>query len=159
MFSVRLRRGWKTRIRDLESTGLIHQQERTNVTDREVQAISQFLREFGYLGCFDIAQRRADRDITKMSEEQVAQKVLDIREAWRQEGLDVDRLYAVALMAHHYHADRYKCLPACCRPWGEIKPVMPPGRGSPLTMAQLDRAMAGAVLIPGTNQKLIDSGA
>ena len=48
------------------------------MTDREVQAISQFLREFGYLGCFDIAQRRADRAITKMSEEQVAQKVLDI---------------------------------------------------------------------------------
>jgi len=56
------------------------------VTDREVQAISQFLREFGYLGCFDIAQRRADRDITKMSEEQVAQKVLDIREAWTRRG-------------------------------------------------------------------------
>jgi hypothetical protein len=129
------------------------------MTDREVLAIKQFLEIFGYLGCFQISQRRADRPITNMSEEQVAQKVLDIREAWRREGLDVDRLYAVALMAHHYNADRYRCLPACCRPWGEINPVMPPGRGSPLTMAQLDRAMAGAVPIPGTNQKLIDSGA
>jgi hypothetical protein len=44
-------------------------------------------------------------------------------------------------------------------PWGEIKPVMPPRRGSPLTMAQFDRAQAGAVPIPGTNQTLIDSGA
>jgi hypothetical protein len=98
------------------------------MTDREVQAIKQFLQEFGYLGCFQIAQRRADRDIMKMSEEQVAQKVLDIRAAWALEGLDVDRLYAVALMTHHYNADRYKWLPACCRPWGEIQPVMPPGR-------------------------------
>ncbi len=127
------------------------------MTDREVHAIKQFLQEFGYLGCFQISQRRADRDITKMSEEQVAQKVLDIREAWRQEGLDVDRLYAVALMAHHYNADRYKCLPACCRPWGEIKPVMPPGRGSPLTMAQFDQARMRAVPIPGTGQTLIDT--
>jgi hypothetical protein len=89
------------------------------MTDREVQAIKQFLQEFGYLGCFQIAQRRADRDIMKMSEEQVAQKVLDIRAAWALEGLDVDRLYAVVLMAHHYNADRYKCLPGCCRPRGE----------------------------------------
>lgn len=130
------------------------------MTDREVDVIKTFLKTFGYLGCFHIAQRRGDRDIMKMSEEQVAQKVLDIREAWRQEGLDVDRLYAVALMAHHYRADRWKCLPACCRPWGDINPVMPPGRGSPLTMAQLDRAQAGAVPIPGTGGiTLIDSGA
>lgn len=87
----------------------------------------------------------------KISEADVAQKVLDIREAWRQEGLDVDRLYAVALMAHHYHADRYKCLPACCRPCGDIEAVMPPGPGAPLTNAQLDQAIMRAVSIGRPN--------
>jgi hypothetical protein len=85
--------------------------------------------------------------------------VLDMREAWAREGLDVERIFKVAIMAHQYQADQWVCLPACCRPWGDLEPVMPPGRGSPLTMAQFDRAQAGAVPIPGTNQTLIDSGA
>lgn len=126
------------------------------MTDREVEAITQFLKKFGYLGCFEISQRRAVR---KLSEQEIAQTVLDMREAWAREGLDVDRIFKVAVMAHQYQADQWVCLPACCRPWGDLDPVMPPGRGSPLTMAQFDRARAGAVPIPGTNQTLIDSGA
>lgn len=112
---------------------------------------------FGYLGCLQIAHRRATRAISEMSEEQVAQKILDIREGWRREGLDVERIYKVAVLAHHYRADRWKCLPACCRPWGDIEPVMPPGPGAPLTMAQLDQAMMRAVPIPGTGVNLIDT--
>jgi hypothetical protein len=69
------------------------------MTDREVQATKQFLQEFGYLGCFQIAQRRADRDIM----------------AGPRRGLRAP-------------TPPCKCLPACCRPWGELQPVMPPGR-------------------------------
>ena len=115
------------------------------MTDREVQAIEQFLQKFGYLGCYQIARRHA---VTKMTEEQIAQAVLDIREGWRREGLDVERLYKVAVLAHQYHADQCVCLPACCRPWGEIEPVMAPGSGGPLTMSQLNQAMMRAVPIP-----------
>ncbi len=114
------------------------------MTDREVKAIAQFLETFGYFGCFQIAQRRV---VKKMSEEQIAQAVLHIREDWRREGLDVERLYKVAGLAHHYHADQWVCLPACCRSWGEIDPVMPPGPGSPLTLGQLREAMMRAVPI------------
>ena len=64
-----------------------------------------------------------------MSDDEMAQTVLDVREAWRREGLDVERLYKVAVLAHHYRADQSACLPGCCGPWGEIEPVMPPGPG------------------------------
>jgi hypothetical protein len=98
------------------------------MTDREVQAISQFLLKFGYLGCYQITVCR--RNVEKLSRDQIGQAVLDIREAWKREGLDVERLYKVAVLAHQYRADQDECLPGCCGPWGEIEPVMPPGPGA-----------------------------
>jgi len=82
-----------------------------------------------------------------MSEQEIAQAVLEMREAWAREGLDVERIFKVAVVAHHYRADQEVCLPACCTPWGDVQPVMPPGPGAPLTTAQLDRALARAVPI------------
>ena len=61
------------------------------MTDREVQAISQFLLNFGYLGCYQITVCR--RNVEELSREQIGQAVLDIREAWKREGLDVENLY------------------------------------------------------------------
>lgn len=56
------------------------------MTDREVQAITQFLLKFGYLGCHQIIQCR--RIVEKMSRGQIAEAVLDIRASWKREGLD-----------------------------------------------------------------------
>ena len=117
------------------------------MTDREVQAITQFLQRFGYLGCYQITVCGRTR-VEDMSREQIAQAVLDIREAWRREGLDVERLYKVAVLAHQYRADHHECLPACCGLWGEIEAVMPPGPGAPLTVNQLTQARMRAVRIP-----------
>ena len=116
------------------------------MTDREVQAISKFLLKFGYLGCHQIIQCR--RTVKKLSRDQIGQAVLDFREAWKREGLDVERLYKVAVLAHQYCADQYECLPGCCGPWGEIEPVMPPGPGAVLTVNQLSQARLCAVRIP-----------
>ena len=115
------------------------------MTDREVQAISQVLRTFGHLGCYQITACR--RNVAELSKGQMAQAVLDIREAWKREGLDVERLYKVAVLAHQYHADQSACLPGCCGPWGEIEPVMPPGPGAALTVNQLFQARVRAVAI------------
>src|SRR5712691_7590422 len=81
------------------------------VTDREVQAISQFLLKFGHLGCYHITICRPTKEVKQLSREQIGQVVLDIREAWKREGLDVERLYKVAVLAHQYRADQYACLP------------------------------------------------
>ena len=115
------------------------------MTDREVQAISQFLLKFGYLGCYQITVCRGN--VEKLSRDQIGQAVLDIREAWKREGLDVERLYKVAVLAHQYRADQDECLPGCCGPWGEIEPVMPPGPGAALTVNQLYQARMRAVAI------------
>ena len=115
------------------------------MTDREVQAISQFLLRFGYLGCYQITVCR--RNVETLSRDQIAQEALDIREAWAREGLDVERLYKVAVLAHQYRADQSACLPGCCGPWGEIDPVMPPGPGAALTVNQLYQARVRAVRI------------
>ena len=115
------------------------------MTDREVQAISQFLLKFGYLGCYQITVCRGN--VEKLSRDQIGQAVLDIREAWKREGLDVERLYKVAVLAHQYRADQDECLPGCCGPWGEIEPVMPPGPGATLTVNQLYQARMRAVAI------------
>jgi hypothetical protein len=115
------------------------------MTDPEVQAISQFLLKFGYLGCYQITVCR--RNVEKLSRDQIGQAVLDIREAWKREGLDVERLYKVAVLAHQYCADQDECLPGCCGPWGEIEPVMPPGPGAALTVNQFYQARMRAVAI------------
>jgi hypothetical protein len=115
------------------------------MTDREVQAISQFLQKFGHLGCYEITVCR--RNVEELSRDQIGQAVLGIREAWKREGLDVERLYKVAVLAHHYRADQSACLPGCCGPWGEIEPVMPPGSGAALTVNQLFQARVRAVRI------------
>jgi hypothetical protein len=80
----------------------------------------------------------------------VAHFVLETLAAWRAEGLDAQRLYKVATIAIHF--DPYKlpgaiCMPACCRPWGEMEPACPPGPGRPLTGAQLQQALLRAVPI------------
>jgi hypothetical protein len=72
------------------------------MTDREVQAISQFLLRFGHLGCYQITVCR--RNVEELSKDQIGQAVLDIREAWKREGLDVERLYKVAVLAHQYRS-------------------------------------------------------
>jgi hypothetical protein len=100
----------------------------------------------GYFGCHQITVCR--RNVEKLSRDQIGQAVLDIREAWKREGLDVERLYKVAVLAHQYHADQSACLPGCCGPWGEIEPVMPPGPGAALTVNQLFQARVRAVRIP-----------
>jgi hypothetical protein len=81
------------------------------MTDREVQAISQFLLKFGHLGCHHITICRPTKEVKQLSRDQIGQAVLDIREAWKREGLDVERLYKVAVLAHQYCADQYACLP------------------------------------------------
>jgi hypothetical protein len=85
--------------------------------------------------------------VAELSKDQIAQVVLDIREAWKREGLDVERLYTVAVLAHQYRADQFACLPGCCGPWGEIEPVMPPGPGAALTVKQLYQARMRTVAI------------
>ena len=125
------------------------------MTDREVQAISQFLLRFGHLGCYQITVCR--RNVEELSKDQIGQAVLDIREAWEREGLDVERLYKVAVLAHHYRADQDACLPGCCGPWDEIEPVMPPGPGAILTINQLYQARMRAGRIP-TPSDLAEEG-
>src|SRR5215470_10178379 len=116
------------------------------MTDREVQAITQFLQKIGYLGCYHVTQCRRTR--RAMSDDEMAQAVLDVRAAWRQEGLDVERLYTMAVLAHHYRTDQPACLPGCCGPWGEIEPVMPPGPGGALTLNQFHDAKMRAIRVP-----------
>ena len=45
----------------------------------------------GYFGCYQITVCR--RNVEKPSKDQIGQVVLDIREAWKREGLDVENLY------------------------------------------------------------------
>ena len=45
----------------------------------------------GYFGCHQITVCR--RNAEKLSRDQIGQAVLDIREAWKREGLDVENLY------------------------------------------------------------------
>src|SRR6266849_10546921 len=118
------------------------------MTDREVQAISQFLLKFGHFGCYQIIICRPTKEVKQLSRDQIGQAVLDIREAWKREGLDVERLYKVADLAHQYRADQDACLPGCCGPWDEIEPVMPPGTRAVLTVNQLYQARMLAVRIP-----------
>jgi hypothetical protein len=118
------------------------------MTDREVEAISDFLRHFGSFGCRQICVRRTEPKAR--TPEDVGHFVLETLATWRAEGLDAGRLYKVATIAIHF--DPYKlpgiiCMPACCRPWGEVEPACPPGPGRPLTGAQLQQALLRAVPI------------
>ena len=118
------------------------------MTDREVEAISHFLRHFGSFGCRQISGRRTEPK--PRTPEDVGRFVLEILAAWRAEGLDAERLYKVATIAIHFEAYKLPgiiCMPACCRPWGEVEPVCPPGPGRPLTGAQLQQALLRAVPI------------
>ena len=105
------------------------------LNDREVEAISDFLRHFGSFGCRQICVRRTEPK--PRTPEDVGHFVLETLATWRAEGLDAERLYKVATIAIHF--DPYKlpgtiCMPACCRPWGEVEPACPPGPGRPLTL-------------------------
>src|SRR5258706_3819688 len=108
-------------------------QWRPAMTDREVEAISDFLRHFGSFGCRQICVRRTEPKAR--TSEDVGHFVLETLATWRAEGLDAERLYKVATIAIQF--DAYKlpgtmCMPACCRPWGAVEPTCPPGPGSPL---------------------------
>jgi hypothetical protein len=97
--------------------------------DREVEAISDFLRHFGSFGCRQICVRRAEPKPRTL--EDVGRFVLEILAAWRAEGLDAERLYKIATIAIQF--DAYKlpgtmCMPACCRPWGRWTPPARQGR-------------------------------
>src|SRR6266853_2678419 len=123
-------------------------QRRGAMTDREVEAISDFLRHFGSFGCRQISVRRTEPK--PRTPEDVGRVVLESLAAWRAEGLDAERLYKVATIAIHFEAYKLPgpiCMPACCRPWGALEPACPPGPGRPLTGAQLQQALLRAVPI------------
>ncbi|HTC24557.1 MAG TPA: hypothetical protein VK688_09350 [Gemmatimonadales bacterium] len=118
------------------------------MTDREVEAISHFLRHFGSFSCRQICVRRTEPQPRTV--EDVGTFVLETLATWRAEGLDAERLYKVATIAIHFEAFNLPwsmCKPACCRPWGELNPACPPGPGRPLTGAQLHQALMRAVPI------------
>src|SRR6266478_2474992 len=101
-------------------------QWRGAMTDREVEAISAFLRHFGSFGCRQICVRRAEPK--PRTPEDVGRVVLESLAAWRAEGLDAERLYKVATIAIHFEAYKLPgpiCMPACCRPWGALEPACP----------------------------------
>ena len=52
----------------------------------------------GYFDCYQITACR--RNVAELSKDQIGQAVLDIREAWKREGLDVERLYKVAVLVY-----------------------------------------------------------
>jgi hypothetical protein len=118
------------------------------MTDREVEAISDFLRHFGSFGCRQICVRRTEPK--PRTAEEVGSFVLETLATWRAEGLDAERLYRVATIAIHFEAYKLPatiCMPACCRPWGALGPACPPGPGRPLTGAQLQQALLRGVPI------------
>ncbi len=118
------------------------------MTDREVEALSHFLRHFGNFSCRQISGRRTEP--TPRTPEEVGRVVLETVAAWRAEGLDAARLYNVATIAIHFEAYKLPgpiCMPACCRPWGELAPACPPGPGRLVTVAQLHQALMRAVPI------------
>jgi hypothetical protein len=118
------------------------------MTDREVEALSRFLQNFGNFGCRQISCRRSEPE--PRTAEDVGTFVLESLAGWRAEGLDAERLYKVATIAIHFEAYKLPwpiCMPGCCRPWGELEPACPPGPGRPLTAAQLQQALLRAVPI------------
>src|SRR5580700_6704075 len=99
-------------------------QRRGAMTDREVEAISHFLRHFGSFSCRQICVRRTEPQPRTV--EDVGTFVLETLATWRAEGLDAERLYKVATIAIHFEAFNLPwsmCKPACCRPWGELNPA------------------------------------
>src|SRR5258707_7144554 len=66
-------------------------QRRPAMTDREVEAISDFLRHFGSFGCRQICVRRTEPK--PRTPEDVGHFVLETLATWRAEGLDAERLY------------------------------------------------------------------
>jgi hypothetical protein len=78
-----------------------------------------------YFGSYQITVCR--RNVEKLSRDQIDQAVLDIREAWKREDLDVENLHKIVVLAHHYRADQDKCLsgPEMC-----VIRIPPPSRCS-----------------------------
>src|SRR5258708_27427559 len=107
-------------------------QRRLAMTDREVGAISDFLRHFGSFGCRQICVRRTESK--PRTPEDVGHFVLETLATGRAEGLDAERLYKVATITIQF--DAYKlpgiiCMPACCRPWGALRTRLPARAGPP----------------------------
>src|ERR1700687_623917 len=123
-------------------------QWRPAMTDREVEAISDFLRHFGSFGCRQICVRRTEPK--PRTPEDVGHFVLETLATWRAEGLDAERLDKVATIAIHFDAYRLPgamFMPAVCWSGGAVDPACPPGPGRPLTGAQLQQALLRAVPI------------
>jgi len=78
--------------------------------EREVEAISDFLRHFGSFGCRQICVRRTEPK--PRTPEDVGHFVLETLATWRAEGLDAERLYKVATITIHF--DAYKLPGAIC---------------------------------------------
>ena len=118
------------------------------MTDREVDALSDFLQLFGVFQCRGISVRRSAPK--PRTEEELGRLVLDTLARWRAEGLDAERLYKVATIVLHFDVCSLPggmCMPACCRPWGELAASCPPGPGRPRTGAQLQNALLRAIPI------------
>ena len=118
------------------------------MTDREVEALSDFLQHFGVFQCRGISVRRSAPK--PRTEEELGRLVLDTLVRWRAEGLDAERLYKIATIVLHFDACSLPggmCMPACCRPWGELAATCPPRPGGPRTGAQLQNALLRAIPI------------
>jgi hypothetical protein len=98
------------------------------MTDREVEALSHFLRHFGNFGCRQISGRRTEP--RSQTPEEVGRFVLETLAAWRAEGLDAERLYKVATIAIHFEA--YK--PALDHVYAGVLPTV--GRAHPRVPAR-----------------------
>src|SRR5258708_39733583 len=79
-------------------------QRRLAMTDREVEAISDFLRHFGSFGCRQICVRRTERK--PRNPEDVGHFVLEALATWRAGGLHAERVYEAAPIAINF--DAYK---------------------------------------------------
>jgi hypothetical protein len=118
------------------------------MTDREVEAISDFLRHFGSFGCRQICVRRTEPK--PRTPEDVGRFV---RRAWPPGGRKGLMPSGCTKSPRSRFTSRPTklpgpiCMPACCRPWDEVEPACPPGPGRPLTGAQLQQALLRAVPI------------
>ncbi len=83
------------------------------MTDREVEALSDFLQHFGVFKCRQTSVRRADPK--PRSEEELGRLVLATLARWRAEGLDAERLYKLATIIVHFDAPTSCPGPAACR--------------------------------------------
>ena len=96
------------------------------MTDREVEAVSDFLRHFGSFGCRQICIRRAEpKPRTPLD---LGHFGLETLATWRAQGLDSARLYKVATIAIHFDASNCPESSVCPRAAGRGARWNPRGR-------------------------------